>query len=375
MSLILQFGVNVLGAAASLAVSREAAAPESAETWRVELDIEAVTPAALEPAIAAIRALQGTQAGLQLLYGGAPVRTLAVAGCRLGPVLHGLREHDLVPDDAHNLRRLTLEFRATLQTASAVQSHDFVVSAIMAAGAPARLLIRGRAVLHAGEDPATHEAMLLPAIPAGYRRARLATTRDALGPTLEYEAQDEQVFTALPGGVDDGHYVISEHVTADGRALRTLAGFFVGVGARSRALELRPPDERIAASRVSENPFTRRVDFEFTELGASDGTLALTESLTFTTTRRVIDHPLLDTALPAYRQQVGSPQTEVVQEGSAIGSGRHATPPAPRFAADLIERRVHYSLPHPGLAAERRWVTTWRYVSRGRGEVFARVEA
>jgi hypothetical protein len=113
------------------------------------------------------------------------------------------------------------------------------------------------------------------------------------------------------------------------------------------------------------------VDFEFAELTEQASALALAESLTFTTTRRVIDHPLLDTALPAYRQQVGALQTEVIQEGSAIGNGRHASPPVPRFATDLIERHVHYSMPHPGQSAERRWVTTWRYVSKGRSVIAA----
>jgi hypothetical protein len=365
MSLILKFGATALGAATSLAVHRDAAAPDTIETWRVELDVEAPTPAALEQSLEAIRALQGSHAGLQLLHDGAAVRALAVATCRRGPLLDELHEYDPAPGEAHNSRRLTLKFSATLQNALAVQAHNFLVRVAVAAGGPARVVTTGRAVLHSGEDPAAHEATLLPTLSAGYRRVRQATTRDAVGPTLEYETQDEQVFAALPGSVDDGHYVVSEALAADGRALRTVFGFFVGAGAKGRALELRPADERLASSRVSENPFTRRVDFEFVELADQTGTLALTESLSFTTTRRIVDHPMLDTALPAYRQQVGSPQTEVIQEGSAIGNGRHASPPAPRFAADLIERRVHYSLPYPGLPAERRWVTTWRYVSRG----------
>jgi hypothetical protein len=198
-------------------------------------------------------------------------------------------------------------------------------------------------------------------------------TRDVHVPSIEYEVADEQVFRALPGGVDDGHYVISESLNQDGRPMRTISGFFVGVSARSRALELRADDDHLVNARLSENPFTRRVDFEFVELLDETEAVTGTETLTFTTTRRVVDHPLLDVSRPAYRQQVGTPQTEVVQEGSAVGAGRHPSPPAPRFARDLLERRVVYSLPHPGLPANQCWVTTWRYVSRGRAAIQAGV--
>jgi hypothetical protein len=357
----------VLGTVRVLTVTQETATPERHEGWKVDLDAEAATPAALEASLAVIRALQNTVGALQLTDCGVVVRTLAVADCRVGPLFQSMREHDAAPGDTHNRRRLTLHFHATLQTASAVQSHTFTVRVVNAAGEPQSIVTTGRAVLHSGEDPAAYEATILPVPAAGFRRVRQVVTRDAVAPSLDYEVEDEQVFTALPGGVEDGHYVISEQLTSDGRSLRTISGFFVGVGAKSRALELRPLSD--AGSRIAENPFTRRVDFEFSELLESANGLALTESLTFTTTRRVIDHPLLDTALPAYRQQVGAPQTEVIQEGSAIGNERHATPPAPRFAADLIERRVQYSLPHPALPAERRWVTTWRYVSKGRAAI------
>lgn len=367
--LTLQFASTVIGAVRALTVTQETASPDRHEDWKVELDVDAATPGALEASLGAIRALQGTVAALLLSDCGVVVRTLAVPDCRVGPVLQNLREQDASPGEALNRRRLTLQFRATLQTASPIQSHTFTVRGVVAAGETERTITVGRAVLHSGEDPGAHEAAILPALASGFRRVRQVVTRDAAAPSLDYEVHDEQVFTALPAGVDDGHYVVSEQLTTDGRSLRTISGFFVGAGAKSRALELRPANE--ANSRIAENPFTRRVDFEFSELVETASGLALTESLTFTTTRRVIDHPLLDTALPAYRQQVGAPQTEVVQEGSAIGNGRHASPPAPRFAADLLERRVQYSLPHPALPAERRWVTTWRYVSKGRAVIAA----
>jgi len=369
MSLSLKFGADVLGVIESLSLLRTG--PEPAEAWHVELLIEANTPETLEQALASVRAAVGTTGDLALLHGGTEVRNLAAAGCRQGPRLESVREAESQPGAAYNRRRLVLEFRAAPQTVAAVQSHRLTMRLATRAGEAPRLLGTGRAVLHSGEDPAAHEATLIAAPPSGFRRIRLATHRDAAGPTLEYETEDEQVFTALPGGVEDGHYVITESTTPDGRALRTITGFFVGVAARARALELRPAEDTLGASRLSQNPFTRRVDFEFSQLLEPPGAVALTESLSFTTTRRVIDHALLDSTLPAYRQQIGAHQTEVVQEGSAVGAGRHPGPPAPRYPVDLIERRVQYSLPHPGLPAESRWVTTWRYVSRSRAPIFA----
>lgn len=367
MTLTLHFDGAALGAAGSLDLCRTGNSPEVIERWLIELDVEAATPAGLEAALQALRDAQGSSGELKLQSDGADVRVLAVADCRLGPTLHAVTERERVPGQAHNRRGVTLEFRATLQDAAdAVQSHQLTVREATIAGQPARLVTRGTAILRRNENPADHEVLLLPVLAAGRRRVRQLVTRDTAVPALEYEVEDEQVFTPLPGGVDDGHYVISEFTDAEGRALRALSGFFVGASARARALELRPAGERLVTTRIAANPFTRRVDFEFIELLDEAGSLALTETLSFTTTRRVIDHPLLDTALPAYRQQVGAPQTEIIQQGSAIGNGRHVSPPAPRYAAELIERHVEYSLPHGGLPADRRWVTSWRYVSRGR---------
>jgi len=368
--LILQFAGDTLGTARRLEVVRAGETPDVTETWHVELEVEAATPAALETIVAALHDAEGTTGELKLQADGSDVRTLAAADCRLGPTLAKITEQDRAPGEAHNRRRISLEFQATLQdAASAVQSHRYVVRIVAEAGRPERIVTGGQAVLRKGEVPADDEALVLPVLAGGFRRVRQVVTRDVRIPSIEYEVADEQVFRALPGGVDDGHYVISESLSRDGRPVRTISGFFTGVSARPRALELRADDDHLVNARIDENPFTRRVDFEFVELLDGTEAIASTETLTFTTTRRVVDHPLLDDALPAYRQQIGAPQTEVVQEGSAVGSGRHPSPPAPRFAADLLERRVQYSLPHPGLPADQRWVTTWRYVSRGRAVI------
>ena len=367
MSLTLKFGTESLGVVTQLRVEQSDTAPETRVIWRVELVLDAATPEALEALQQAIREAQATAADLKLLDGASEVRSLPSADCRHGPTLKVIAESDTSPGEPHNRRKLTLTFEALLQdAAAAVQSNKSVMQVRHAAGAPATLVHSGKAILRSGENPADHETSVLPAQVNGYRRTLATTTRDVNEPSITYEVEDEQVFTALPGGVDDGHYIVTDSLTEQGVVVRTISGFFVGISARARAEERRPADDKLLEARVSENPFTRRVDFEFRESVAHSDAVARTESLSFTTTRRVVDHALLNPALPAYRQQIGAPQTEVIQEGSAVGDGRHPSPPPVRFAADLIERRVHYSVPHPALPADRRWVTTWRYVSRTR---------
>lgn len=366
MPLTLQFGDDTLGAATTLRIQRTHEAPHTRESWRIELPIDGAAPAALEAALQSFRHLQGSTGDVKLVSGATSVRALSAADCRSGPVLTTIDESDAAPGVAHNRRRLTLTFEATLQdAATAIQSGESVARVRLVAGLPAVLVHTGRAVLRRGESPADHESAVVPEPASGWRRVKQIVTRDAAEPSLAYEVEDEQVFSALPGGVEDGHYIVTDALDADGNTVRTISGFFTGVNARARAIELRPGDTLIDA-RVSENPFTRRVDFQYRETLSDSDAVSRAESLTFTTTRRVVDHALLDAALPAYRQVVGAPQTEIVQEGSAVGHGRHPSPPPVRFPADLLERRVSYSLPHPQLPADRRWMTTWRYLCRTR---------
>ncbi len=335
------------------------------EQWHLTIEVQAATPDLLEQSLSELRGLIDTEGDLALLAGGDIMRQLDVAECRNGPRLARMDEIDSAPGDAHGLRKVRLHFEATLQDAGqAIQSHTATITVIRNAGAAEQLRTRGLIVLRRGEDPAAHEAAIA-AAPGGFRRIATTITRDISEPSLAYELEDEQVFSPLPAGVDDGHYVISEARDAEGRATRTLAGFFIGAGALSQALALAPP----GADRViRQNPFTRRVDFEFREFVTdADGIAVSVESLSFTTTRKLIDHPLLAAGAPAYRQEIGAAQTEVVQQGRASGDARHVAPPPPRYAADLVARSVQYSVPHPALPADRRWVTTWRYVSRSRG--------
>ncbi len=168
---------------------------------------------------------------------------------------------------------------------------------------------------------------------------------------------------ALSSGVRDGHVSVTVESGADGERTRTVKGFFVGHGAKASAQAYRPAN--VVRESVTESG--DRVDFVFTEALSidEDPTLhSLVEGLTFVTTRRVVDHPVLAEGAPACRQIIGRPFTEITQHGEAIGIDTHATPPAPRWPSDLIERRVEYSLPLTHLPSDRRWVTRWRYQFR-----------
>lgn len=81
-----------------------------------------------------------------------------------------------------------------------------------------------------------------------------------------------------------------------------------------------------------------------------------TESISTTTRRRIIELPLLAPNAPAWRQEIGAPMFEVLQEGEAKGAD-YPLPQPPLFLADVFERRVVY-------AREGDCVTRWRYLMR-----------
>lgn len=370
MQLTLQLGAAALGATDSLDVSSTQDPHGATVRWRARLVLSAATPALAEAALAALQARVGETGDVKLLAGATIVRELATSDCRQGPRLVSVKAESPMPEAAHGPRHVELTLEATPQDAdSAVQSHAFTIQRVAVAGAPLRLVTRGRVNLRAGESPAAHESTAIAAPGAGFRRVRQTTTRDTAGPALDYETDDEQVFAPLPAGVDDGHVIRALVITPEGKRVQVTSGFFAGSGALARAFELQPA--RALHARVAHNEQLRRVDFEFHELLSQPlhaGLLARAETLSFVTTRRVIDHALLGPGLPAWRQQVGAAVTEITQEGRAAGETSHPAPPAPLYPADVIERRVSYSFPDAALPADRRFVTHWRILMRARTE-------
>lgn len=354
--LTLQFGDESLGPVQDIQVERKPDADGMLERWRVTVVVGGATAALAEQAAQQLEGRLSGSAALKLLSDGVEVRALAEAYCRRGPALERVEITARDPAAAHEQRRVALAFVATLQNSDeAVQSHTFTIETLARAGEPTANIMRGRLVLRSGEDPAEH-ASLLPPAANGFRRVRLEVTRDAVEPSLAYVLEDHQVFAALPHGVEDGFY--SRTVDADGEGAReTMKGYFVGIAARSRAEEL-ATQFGATASRFEENAFARRVDFEFSRgIGgtAAPDVASLSEQVSFTWKRHVVDHPVLGAGLPHYRQVIGAPWVEVLQAGKARGLGNHPAAPAPLYLDDLVEREVTR-----GGNDE----TRWRYVFR-----------
>lgn len=81
-----------------------------------------------------------------------------------------------------------------------------------------------------------------------------------------------------------------------------------------------------------------------------------TESISTTTKRRIVELPVLAPNVPAWRQEIGAPMFEVIQEGEASGAD-YPPPSPPLYPAELFERSVKFS-------TQSDYVTRWHYVMR-----------
>jgi len=209
-------------------------------------------------------------------------------------------------------------------------------------------------------------ALLAIALRPGMRRteSRIVIRTDN---TTTHRAIDEEIATALPTGVTDGHVSTTMLRASDGRMRQVIEGHFTGVNAAARARELRPTAQPLLAESVTENPFTRRVDFRYETL-ANDGLNTLihgqSESISFTERRRIIELALLSPTAPPHRQEIGPPRMEIVQRGEATGTRQHPEPAPPLHPADVVEREVEYSPLGPQGSRRTPPVTRWKYVMR-----------
>ncbi len=103
---------------------------------------------------------------------------------------------------------------------------------------------------------------------------------------------------------------------------------------------------------------TVNLEFEATLQAAATeaAPVSRTESISTTTRRRIVELPVLAPNVPAWRQEIGAPMFEVIQEGEASGAD-YPPPSPPLYPAELFERSVKFST-----ASDR--VTRWRYVMR-----------
>ncbi len=355
MTLHLHFGGHDLGPFLSLEIERARRNDEIIECWRALLDVGGVTPALAEQAARELEQALSGEGDLSLRDGAVVARMLAAGDCRKGPALQGVEVLTRLPAAAHEQRRLAVVFAATLQQADlAVLSHAMTVAVTQRAGEAPNVVTRGTLLLARGENPADHEDEL-PAPASGFARVRREVTRDARDPALEYLVEDRQVFEPLPPGVEDGFYC--RCLTRDETGARlTLRGFFAGPRALERAEELATASGA-TRRRMEENPFLRRVDFEFSSPAGqgADDIAALREDVAYVLKRRVVDHPVLGVNMPHYRQIIGAPWLEVTQGGSAEGATARPAAPAPLYPSDLVEREI---------VREGATRVRWRYVFR-----------
>ncbi|MCF6228233.1 MAG: hypothetical protein L3J82_06155 [Planctomycetes bacterium] len=345
---------NAIANVKSFTQEQRQAGNDSLLRWNLTLEDAKATASGRQLLIESLSTLAGLDVDAIIEINGETLAEMSIVDSRIGPRISAVSRTD--DGDVHSGNAVKLAIEARLQdTTSDIQWSELRTRTVVSQGI-SKLITDLRVTLKRGENPENHLLALTPTILSGFVRRELIVKTDAPESSIEIQTTDEQVFQQLPANVDDGHYTVTI-ASSDSGLVRRIKGFFMGVGARAQALNMRPLN--CISERLTEDSFTRRIDFEY-ECDAESGQ-NISESLTFTTTHRIIDHPVLGN-FPAVRQVIGQPYMEVTQEGIASGVGKHPSPPAPRFPADLIERKVHYSPAREGQSR----VTTWVYRFRGR---------
>ncbi len=337
------------------------------ESWLLSGVLRCESPTELAEASGALEAALSAPE-LTLTVDGALVRALDPEDSRIPPRCVELKWDNQGPG-RHNLQQAwSARIDAVLRVESDPISHlELRVTLEVRAGEPLRSVVEGTATLSAGTTPEQAETLLIPPAPNGWRRveSRLVVHPDS---TASFRTVDQQVLQALPTGVSDGQYTVTQSRAASGRLTRITQGSFAGPQALQRARELRPPAHLLLAEEVREDPFSGRVHFKFEAL-VSPGTTEsrrFGESVTIRERQRVVEHVLLSPGMPPHRQQVGPPEITITQEGSAQGGQSHPQPPEPISTEYLIEREVR-QVPPPGQPRISPPETHWRYVMRPPG--------
>lgn len=368
-SLTVAYGTFAFPVSPALTITRSALDIESEgggtrETWRVLGIVRGATPQALEAArMAAQTALAVAGQSLQFKRGANVLRAIAPQSCRVTPRLSELRWDATDKAEFHGESAFTAVFEAIVHdNDQTVQHLVLTTTQVEDRGGRLTLITEGSASLRNDVSDEAAIGALTPPLADGFARVE---SRFVLRPEhrADFRMTDEAVYEALPGGVRDGHFVRTFARDAQGRPILTVAGFFIGELAVQRALELRPSSSQLIDESISENPFERRADFRFVSypvIGESPA-LRILEQVTFIETRRVVDHKPKAPGTPTYRQETGAPDVRVIQEGAAIGTTAHPSPPTPLFPDDVLEREVRYLLPPPG-GDPAPLETRWRYV-------------
>lgn len=342
------------------------------ETWALKGTLTAQSPDALTALRDSLEsALNGPVLTLTLSSGDTTLRTLDATGTLLPPHVTELRFDPPDPAKLHPSVTYTAKVEAVRE--SAWQPPVGPIESKLTFGYSASGLATLTTEVSGRVPPGTSEddipALFAIAVPLGMRRTESRITLHANG-TASHRATDTEVARALPSGVTDGNVTTTILRGADGRLRRIVEGHFTGPSAANRAREQRPASLPLLAESVTEDPFTRRVDFRFEVLADDAVNISIrghSESISYTERRRMVELPLLAPSLPPHRQEIGAPAMDVLQRGSATGTGHHPAPAAPLFPDDVIEREVSYSpvsgsAQRPSGNAPRE--TTWRYLMR-----------
>jgi|GEM_PF-6959263 len=336
------------------------------ESWRISGKLHAADQASLHEAIATLReALSESGVTLSLKSGDSTLVALDATTALEGPALASLKFTPLSDREFKASQLFEFEMRASfpLDNESAATLTMLDVERISHAGELEQVRWQGAGLkLSTTSEDAAIEA-ILPSLASGYRRVDQRVRFRAMG-EVRFEVLDQLSAQALPAGVSDGHYVRTRSTNAEGAQIDSLAGYFIGEQAESRARALRPARARLLSESLSFNPFIQRADFHFESLAkasrdASGNTqhATLIEHITHSEKRRVVSFPLLGRTT-RYKQEAGAPEYRIVQEGRATRLGSPAPPEPPLYPSDLIEREVRYETSRKSGALE----THWRYV-------------
>ncbi|MBI4567158.1 MAG: hypothetical protein HY719_02040 [Planctomycetes bacterium] len=380
MSLTIRYGDATYAIHPEFAALREPQSPQPGEPHLIRVrwtfagtalaDGAAALRAARESLLAAL-----TPAGrdLVLTEGGVEADRIDAASAVEGPRLASIEFPRALP----GAYRAGLDFHAVMEALLPAGEGDnkvegYRLRAETDDAGRETLIKEGRIDVTDAANLAAHHAAADPGVPNGWQRTAQGSETAGDGRRVDYRFENRRAFRDLPAGVLSGGYARAE--SAEGGARRvTLSGLFFGPLARQAAEALRPAGAGVVVEESLEvNEFDRSARFRYVSdepaaaangAGAGD-LLRFSETFRFATRRTFVDHRPLRRGAAPYRQEIGGPVYEVIQEGEAAGARAWPAPSAPLSEGDLLEQEVRYDAPLPGAAGAANpaaYPVRWRY--------------
>ncbi|MCR4318689.1 MAG: hypothetical protein NUW37_20295 [Planctomycetes bacterium] len=228
-----------------------------------------------------------------------------------------------------------------------------------------RRTCEGRAEVARNEDVRDYLDEIIPETLSGAERSSREESYDQNYRKLKYVVVDEIRASDLPGGVTKG--VVTNSRRQKNEAIEVeVSGEFFGDRALREAESHRPRGTPLIQSEVTEDPAQSKVSFRYAYLEsaskANPDLIESAETYSFHTRKNVVRHKLLRGGLADYRQEVGSPDYVMIQEGRAVGKSRWPEVPAPVSSADICDQRVDYKSPEQdSQGARTKFTVEFRY--------------